>query len=208
MLDKNIKNKIFGREKTPFSLWKKVQKKRTSLEQMTDIIGFRVILENIDECYKALGVFHSNWNCIPGRFKDYISSPKINNYQSLHTAVIGPNKRPIEIYNILRKSNPSPFMFYFNYKDFNVLGSSPEILVRLRKGEVTIRPIAGTRPRGKNKKEDKKYESDLAYATAKLSAQTHATPVKYTYTASTTESLSIRVFQLSRCSSVSAANCS
>ncbi len=71
------------------------------------------------------------------------------------------NKSPIEIYNHLRKSNPSPFMFYFNYEDFNVLGSSPEILVRLRKGEVTIRPIAGTRPRGKTLKEDKKYVSDL-----------------------------------------------
>ena len=70
-------------------------------------------------------------------------------------------KRPIEIYNHLRKSNPSPFMFYFNYSDFNVLGSSPEILVRLRKGEVTIRPIAGTRPRGKNFYEDKKNENDL-----------------------------------------------
>jgi anthranilate synthase component 1 len=71
------------------------------------------------------------------------------------------NKKPIEIYNYLRKSNPSPFMFYFNYEEFNILGSSPEILVRLRKGEVTIRPIAGTRPRGKNNKEDKKYELDL-----------------------------------------------
>ena len=71
------------------------------------------------------------------------------------------NKKPIEIYNYLRKSNPSPFMFYFNYDDFKVLGSSPEILVRLRKGEVTIRPIAGTRPRGRNLKEDNKYVSDL-----------------------------------------------
>ena len=97
LAEKDINCKIFGREKTPFSLWKKVQKKRTSLEQMTDIIGFRIILEDVDQCYKALGVFHNNWNCIPGRFKDYISSPKINNYQSLHTAVIGPNKRPIEI---------------------------------------------------------------------------------------------------------------
>ena len=70
-------------------------------------------------------------------------------------------KKPIEIYNHLRKSNPSPFMFYFNYIDFNVLGSSPEILVRLRKNEITIRPIAGTRPRGKNIKEDKKYKIDL-----------------------------------------------
>ena len=70
-------------------------------------------------------------------------------------------KRPLEIYNYLRKSNPSPFMFFFNYEDFKVLGSSPEILVRLRKNEITIRPIAGTRPRGKDLKSDKKYEKDL-----------------------------------------------
>ena len=93
----DIHVKIFGREKTPFSIWRKIQKKRTSLEQITDIIGFRVIVNNVNDCYKALGVFHSKWNCIPGRFKDYISSPKINEYQSLHTAIIGPNKRPIEI---------------------------------------------------------------------------------------------------------------
>ncbi len=95
--ENNIKAKIFGREKTPFSLWRKVQEKRISLEQITDIIGFRIIVDDITSCYKALGVFHSKWNCIPGRFKDYISSPKINKYQSLHTAIIGPNKRPIEI---------------------------------------------------------------------------------------------------------------
>ncbi len=95
--EKNIKPQIVGREKTPFSIWRKIQKKRTSLEQITDIIGFRIILENIDDCYKSLGIFHSKWNCIPGKFKDYISSPKINKYQSLHTAIIGPNKRPIEI---------------------------------------------------------------------------------------------------------------
>ena len=71
------------------------------------------------------------------------------------------NKSPIEIYNHLRKSNPSPFMFYFNFKDFNILGSSPEILVRLRNDEITIRPIAGTRPRGRSKSEDKRYVIDL-----------------------------------------------
>jgi len=88
---------IVGREKTPFSIWRKVQKKRISLEQISDIVGFRIILGNIADCYKTLGIFHKEWNCIPGKFKDYISSPKINDYQSLHTAVIGPNKRPIEI---------------------------------------------------------------------------------------------------------------
>lgn len=94
---KNVSSKIYGREKTPFSIWIKIQKKRMSLEQMSDIIGFRIILDSTDECYKALGLFHKKWHCIPGKFKDYISSPKINNYQSLHTAIIGPNKRPIEI---------------------------------------------------------------------------------------------------------------
>ena len=88
---------IIGREKTPFSIWRKVQKKRISLEQISDIVGFRIILDSIEDCYKTLGIFHKQWNCIPGKFKDYISSPKINDYQSLHTAVIGPNKRPIEI---------------------------------------------------------------------------------------------------------------
>ena len=71
------------------------------------------------------------------------------------------DKPPLEIYNTLRVLNPSPFMFYFNYDDFQILGSSPEILVRLVDNEVTIRPIAGTRPRGKNKKQDKKLTSDL-----------------------------------------------
>ena len=93
----NIKAEIFGREKTPFSIWRKLQKKRVSLEQITDIIGFRIILSSIDECYQTLGTLHKKWNCIPGKFKDYISSPKINGYKSLHTAVIGSYKKPIEI---------------------------------------------------------------------------------------------------------------
>ena len=93
----HINAEIYGREKTPFSIWRKVQKKRVSLEQITDIIGFRIILKNIDECYKTLGIFHKKYNCIPGKFKDYISSPKINGYKSIHTAVIGSNKKPIEI---------------------------------------------------------------------------------------------------------------
>jgi guanosine-3',5'-bis(diphosphate) 3'-pyrophosphohydrolase len=92
-----ISAEIIGREKTPFSIWRKVQKKRISLEQISDIIGFRVIVDSIEDCYKALGIFHKEWNCIPGKFKDYISSPKINKYQSLHTSIIGPNRRPIEI---------------------------------------------------------------------------------------------------------------
>ena len=92
-----IKAKIAGREKTPFSIWRKVQNKKISLEQLTDIVGFRIILKDISDCYKTLGVFHSQYSAIPGRFKDYISTPKINQYKSIHTALIGPNNQRIEI---------------------------------------------------------------------------------------------------------------
>ena len=93
----NIEAKIVGREKTPFSIWRKIQSKRVSLEQLTDIIGFRVIVNDLESCYKVLGIFHSNWSVIPGKFKDYISTPKINNYKSIHTAIIGPNNQRVEI---------------------------------------------------------------------------------------------------------------
>jgi len=92
-----IDAKIAGREKTPFSIWRKIQNKKVSLEQLTDIIGFRVIVKTIEDCYKTLGVFHSKFSTIPGKFKDYISTPKINKYKSIHTSVIGPRKNRIEI---------------------------------------------------------------------------------------------------------------
>jgi len=88
---------ITGREKTPFSIWRKIQNKKISLEQLTDIIGFRILVSNIDDCYKTLGIFHSKFSAIPGKFKDYISTPKINKYKSIHTSVIGPKKNRIEI---------------------------------------------------------------------------------------------------------------
>ena len=97
LIENNINASIFGREKTPFSIWRKLQKKKISLEQISDIIGFRIILNSVDECYQTLGILHKKWNCIPGKFKDYISSPKINGYKSLHTSVIGSYKKPIEI---------------------------------------------------------------------------------------------------------------
>jgi RelA/SpoT family (p)ppGpp synthetase len=88
---------LAGREKTPFSIWRKIQNKKISLEHLTDIIGFRVIVNSIDDCYKTLGVLHSKYSAVPFKFKDYISTPKINRYQSIHTAIIGPKKQRIEI---------------------------------------------------------------------------------------------------------------
>ena len=92
-----IHAKITGREKTPFSIWRKIQKRKISLEQLTDIIGFRILVNNVDDCYKTLGIFHSKFSAIPGKFKDYISTPKINKYKSIHTSIIGPKKNRIEI---------------------------------------------------------------------------------------------------------------
>ena len=93
----DIKAKIVGREKTAFSIWRKMQNKKVSLEQLTDIVGFRILLNNVDDCYKTLGVFHSKYSAIPGKFKDYISTPKINQYKSIHTSIIGPYKQRIEV---------------------------------------------------------------------------------------------------------------
>lgn len=97
LIDNNINATITGREKSCFSIWKKINSKRISLEQITDIVGFRIILEDVNDCYKVLGIFHQKWKMVPGRFKDYISTPKSNNYSSLHTTLIGPFKQRIEI---------------------------------------------------------------------------------------------------------------
>ena len=86
-----------GREKTPFSIWRKIQNKKISLEHLSDIIGFRIIVESVSDCYKTLGIFHSKFSAIPFKFKDYISTPKINKYQSIHTAIVGPKKQRVEI---------------------------------------------------------------------------------------------------------------
>ena len=95
--EKGIKAILTGREKTPFSIWRKIQNKKISLEHLTDIIGFRVIVDSIEDCYKTLGILHGSYSAIPLKFKDYISTPKINKYQSIHTAIIGPKKQRIEI---------------------------------------------------------------------------------------------------------------
>ena len=94
---KGVSAKIAGREKTPFSIWRKIQNKKISLEQLTDIVGFRILVNSIEDCYKTLGIFHSQYSTIPGKFKDYISTPKINKYKSIHTSLIGPMKQRIEV---------------------------------------------------------------------------------------------------------------
>ena len=88
---------ISGREKTPYSIWRKMQNKNVSFEQLADIMAFRIIVADVAQCYQALGLIHGSYQVIPGRFKDYISVPKPNGYRSLHTGVIGPLGQRIEL---------------------------------------------------------------------------------------------------------------
>ncbi len=97
MAEYGIKATISGREKTPYSIWRKMQQKNASFEQLSDIMAFRIIVEDVGTCYQALGVVHSKYHMVPRRFKDYISTPKPNGYQSIHTGVIGPENTRIEI---------------------------------------------------------------------------------------------------------------
>lgn len=93
--DMNVQ--VSGREKSRYSIWRKMQHKNVTFEQLSDIMAFRVLTNDVTECYQALGVIHSHYSMVPDRFKDYISTPKQNGYQSLHTTVIGPKKQKIEI---------------------------------------------------------------------------------------------------------------
>jgi GTP pyrophosphokinase/guanosine-3',5'-bis(diphosphate) 3'-pyrophosphohydrolase len=92
-----IKAEVLGRAKKPYSVWRKMEEKELSFSRLSDIYGFRVITESEDECYRALGVIHSRWRAVPGRFKDYISQPKSNGYRSIHTTVSGRDGKRVEV---------------------------------------------------------------------------------------------------------------
>ncbi|HET6322113.1 MAG TPA: bifunctional (p)ppGpp synthetase/guanosine-3',5'-bis(diphosphate) 3'-pyrophosphohydrolase [Hyphomicrobium sp.] len=92
-----IDAEVSGREKKPYAIWRKMANKQISLEQLSDIYAFRVITNSIDDCYRVLGVAHTTWRTVPGRFKDYISTPKQNNYQSIHTTIVGPRHQRVEL---------------------------------------------------------------------------------------------------------------
>lgn len=92
-----IKAEVKGRQKRPYSIWQKMERKSVSFEQLSDIFAFRIIVGTIDECYRALGTVHTSWPMVPGRYKDYISTPKQNDYRSIHTTVIGPGSQRVEL---------------------------------------------------------------------------------------------------------------
>ncbi len=94
---RGIHAKVEGRQKQPYSVWRKMERKSIAFEQLSDIFGFRVVVENVEDCYRVIGVVHTKWAVVPGRFKDYISTPKQNDYQSVHTTVVGPGRQRAEL---------------------------------------------------------------------------------------------------------------
>ncbi len=95
--DSGIQAEVDGRQKRPYSIWRKMERKSVGFEQLSDIFGFRVMVGDVQECYRALGIVHTTWPVVPGRFKDYISTAKQNDYRSIHTTVIGPGRQRVEL---------------------------------------------------------------------------------------------------------------
>ncbi|HEX4041150.1 MAG TPA: bifunctional (p)ppGpp synthetase/guanosine-3',5'-bis(diphosphate) 3'-pyrophosphohydrolase [Xanthobacteraceae bacterium] len=97
LADRGIAAEVTGRRKRAYSIWRKMERKAVGFEQLSDIFGFRVVVGSLPECYQALGIVHTTWPVVPGRFKDYISTPKQNDYRSIHTTVIGPGRQRVEL---------------------------------------------------------------------------------------------------------------
>ena len=94
---RGIKVEVKGRQKAPYSIWKKMERRSIAFEQLSDIYGFRILVDTVADCYAAVGVAHTTWPAVPGRFKDYVSTPKQNDYRSIHTTVIWPGSQRVEL---------------------------------------------------------------------------------------------------------------
>ncbi|TPK94233.1 MULTISPECIES: bifunctional (p)ppGpp synthetase/guanosine-3',5'-bis(diphosphate) 3'-pyrophosphohydrolase [unclassified Mesorhizobium] len=106
LFDKHaIKASVKSRQKKPWSVFRKMEAKALSFEQLSDIFGFRVVVDSVDDCYRALGAIHTTWSMVPGRFKDYISTPKQNDYRSIHTTIVGPSRQRVELQIRTREMN-------------------------------------------------------------------------------------------------------
>ncbi len=97
LADRGIEAKVQGRRKRAYSIWRKMERKSVGFEQLSDIFGFRVVVKTVADCYQALGIVHTTWPVVPGRFKDYVSTPKANDYRSIHTTLIGPGQQRVEL---------------------------------------------------------------------------------------------------------------
>lgn len=117
---KNVR--IYGREKRPFGIWKKLQKQNIQFEDVADIYAFRILTDSVEECYEILGILHTNWRCVPARFRDFISVPKPNGYRCLHTTILGPDNHRVELQirtETMEEVAERGVAAHWNYKDDN-----------------------------------------------------------------------------------------
>src|ERR1700743_2917797 len=135
-LSKNLRKNgltahVYGRRKQPFSIWSKMERKSVGFEPCSNIFAFRLIVGDVESCYRALGIVHTTWPVVPGRFKDYISTPKQNDYRSIHTTVIGPGNQRVELQirtEEMHQIAELGIAAHVFYKDG--VGSPPELLKR------------------------------------------------------------------------------
>ena len=131
LAEKGVKAQVYGREKKPFSIWRKSQNKSISLEQLSDVFGYRVIAEDEDSCYRALGILHREYRYVPGRYKDYISTPNLNGYRSLHTTVIWNYMQRVEVQIRTRQMHDfaeNGVAAHWGYKDLDTNAPETDII--------------------------------------------------------------------------------
>src|SRR5580698_9506892 len=154
LADSGIAAEVGGRRKRAYSIWRKMERKAVGFEQLSDIFGFRVLVGSIAECYQALGIVHTSWPVVPGRFKDYISTPKQNDYRSIHTTVIGPGKQRVELQIRTREMQQIAeygIAAHALYKD--ELGSPTEMLSRESSAYAWLRRTIELLAQGSNPEE-------------------------------------------------------
>jgi len=131
LIEKNgIKAEVKKRQKKPWSIFRKMEAKGLSFKQLSDIFGFRVIVDTVEDCYRVLGLVHSRWSSVPGRFKDYISTPKQNDYRSIHTTIVGPSRQRVELQIRTAEMNDIAeygVAAYSMYKDHNSVTETSDL---------------------------------------------------------------------------------
>jgi RelA/SpoT family (p)ppGpp synthetase len=154
LADSGIMARVAGRRKRAYSVWRKMERKAVGFEQLSDIFGFRVVVRKPSECYQALGIVHTTWPVVPGRFKDYVSTPKQNDYRSIHTTVIGPGKQRVELQiRTVEMDQIAEFGIAAHslYKDG--IGSPTEMLSRESNAYAWLRRTIGLLAEGSNPEE-------------------------------------------------------
>src|SRR6478752_167331 len=191
LADRGTSAEVKGRHKQPYSTWRKMERKSIGFEQLSDLVGYRVLVNTIEDCYQALGIVHTTWPMVPTRFKDYISTPKQNDYRSIHTTVIGPGKQRVELQIRTKEMHEIAeygIAAHALYKDG--VGSPTELLSRESKAYAWLRRTIELLAEGSNPEEFLEhtklelFQDQVFCFTPKgrlIALPRHATPLDFAY---------------------------